>query len=127
MNFEALEHKSYRFALRIVRMYKYLREVREHDGLSEQMMRCGTNLGANISEGVYAQASSESVDKFYSALNEANETRYWLRLLVDSESISREQGQILIDDCSELIRLLGSTIKAIGQNAKRKEKLVLSL
>ena len=80
--------KSFRFAVRIVNLYKYM--IREHKEyvLSKQILRCGTSIGANIAEGQRGQSKADFAAKMNIALKEASETEYWLRLLCETDYLS---------------------------------------
>ena len=98
--------KSFRFAVRIVNLYKYM--IREHKEyvLSKQILRCGTSIGANIAEGQRGQSKADFAAKMNIALKEASETEYWLRLLCETDYLSKEQYSSLYTDIHELISLL---------------------
>ncbi len=83
----ALKDKSYKFALRIVKLYKHLSEERKEFVLSKQILRSGTSVGANIAEGNQAQSKPDFVHKLSIAHKESFETDYWLNLLRDGEYI----------------------------------------
>ena len=83
-----LHAKSYAFTLRVVRMAHFLREERQEFVMSKQLYRCGTSIGANIAESVYAQSDADYVSKLSIALKEASEAAYWLELLHESRNIS---------------------------------------
>ena len=103
--------KSKAFALRIVRLYKYLREHKE-SVVAKQMLRAGTSIGANIAESRYAQSKADFASKLQIALKEASETGYWLELLHDAELV--EPGPAfdsICDDCTELLRMLTASVK----------------
>ena len=103
--------KSKTFALRIVRLYKYLRD-RKESVIAKQMLRSGTSIGANIAESRYAQSKSDFVSRLQIALKEAAETEYWLELLRDAELVKSDKAfTSLCDDCTELIKLLTSSVK----------------
>ena len=103
--------KSKAFALRIVRLYKYLRECKE-SVIAKQMLRSGTSIGANIAESRYAQSKTDFVSKLQIALKEAAETDYWLELLRDSEFVEPSPDfDSLCNDCTELIKLLTASVK----------------
>ena len=107
--------KSEAFALRIVRLYKFLQKKNEFI-LSKQMLRSGTSIGANITEGQYAASIADFINKYVIAQKEAAETLYWLNLLVKSDYLALDDNtQTLIADCNELIRLLVSSIKTAKQ------------
>ena len=103
--------KAKAFALRIVRLYKYLRD-RKESVIAKQMLRSGTSIGANIAESRYAQSKSDFAAKLQISLKEAAETQYWLELLRDAELVEPDKAFLsLCDDCTELIRLLTSSVK----------------
>lgn len=106
-----LKEKSYKFALRIVNLYKHLSIEKREYVLSKQILRSGTSVGANITEANQAQSKLDFVHKLSIALKEAVETEYWLCLLRDSDFLTISQAESLIADCSELIRILTSSIK----------------
>ena len=108
-----LEEKSQTFALRIVKLYRFLRENHE-TVLGKQVLRSGTSIGANIAEGNYAQSRDDFASKFGIALKEAAETRYWLVLLLKGGFVKEDAAyQSLLDDCEELIRMLVASVKTV--------------
>lgn len=106
-----LKDKSYKFALRIVNLYKHLTEEKREYVLSKQILRSGTSIGANISEGNQAQSKPDFVHKLSIANKEAFETEYWLCLLRDAEYITEKQAESLIVSCNELQKILTPSIK----------------
>ena len=106
-----LKDKSYKFALRVVKLYKHLTEEKKEYVLSKQVLRSGTSIGANVAEGSQAQSKSDFIHKLSIAHKEAFETEYWLCLLRDAEYITEKQSDSLITDCNELQKLLTSSIK----------------
>src|SRR5438445_4932284 len=87
-----LKEKSYRFALRIVNLHKFLAAEKKEYVLSKQVLRSGTSIGANVVEGNQAQSKADFVHKLSILLKESFETQYWLDLLRDSEFLSNEQA-----------------------------------
>ena len=108
--------KSYAFALRVIKLYKYLIESQKEYVISKQVLRSGTAIGALLSELVYAQSKADFISKAHIALKEANETAYWLSLLKDSEYISIDSYNSIYTDCNELIKLLVSIVKTSKNN-----------
>ena len=106
-----IKEKSYAFALRMIKAYKFLTAEQREFTLSKQMLRSGTAIGALVREAEFAQSSADFIHKLSIALKEANETEYWLLLLKDSEYISEPSFHSVHDDCVELIKLLTSIIK----------------
>ncbi|MDR1525071.1 MAG: four helix bundle protein [Tannerella sp.] len=116
MEKNVLKEKSYAFALRIVKAYKYLCYEQKEYVLSKQLLRSGTAIGALICEAQYGESSPDFVHKFAIALKEANETRYWLELLKDSAFIDENVFDSVNEECVELIKLLTSSIKTCKRN-----------
>ncbi len=117
MAYEIIESKSYAFAKRIVKLHKYLRKEQNHYGLGNQVLRSGTSIGANVNEAVYSQSVLDNISKLSIALKEANETRYWLRLLTDTGYITVEEGNSLLTDCTELIKILTAIVRSLKTNS----------
>lgn len=110
--------KSYVFALRMIKLYKYLSETHREFILSKQAIRSGTAIGALIKESEHAQSKADFIHKMSIALKEANETEYWLMLLKDSDFISKESFQSVVADCRELIKLLVAIVKTSKDSNK---------
>lgn len=104
--------KSKAFAIRIVNLYKFLQSVQREFAMSNQIIRSGTSIGANIAEAQFGASKSEFNHRLRIAVREANETKYWLELLAESGYISAEQSESLLKDCQELICLLIRIIKS---------------
>ena len=94
--------KSYTFALRIIKLYKYLADTHKEYVISKQVLRSGTAIGALLSELVYAQSKADFINKLQIALKEADETAYWLEILTESEIIT----QNIFDSLSEDLKFL---------------------
>lgn len=102
--------KSYAFALKIIKLNKYLVNEKKEFVLSKQILKSGTSIGANIEEAQAAQSGKDFIAKNYISLKEARETKYWLRLLKDSDFLPIEYNS-LITESEELIKILSSIIK----------------
>ena len=116
-NLGILEEKSYAFALRIVKAYKYLSEKNEYI-LSKQLLRAGTSIGANCREATYAQSKMDFISKLSIALKETNETIYWIELLHDSGYLPDNSFESIHSDGLEILKLLISIIKTSKSNIK---------
>lgn len=79
--------KSFSFAIRIVRLYLYLKKEKNEYELSKQILRSGTSIGANVEEAVGGQSRKDFSSKLGIAYREARETKYWLRLLKETDFI----------------------------------------
>ena len=117
MRGNVLKEKSYAFALRIVKLYKYLCVNKEYV-LSKQVLRSGTAVGALVSEAEFGQSKADFISKLSIALKEANETLYWLKLLKDSEYLEEKMFESIKPDVDELIKLLIASINTAKKNSK---------
>ena len=106
-----IREKSKRFAVRIVKMYKYLSEEKREYVLSNQVLRSGTSIGANVREALDGQSKADFTAKMSIALKEAGETEYWLELLHETEYLSDEEYESIRRDCGEVAKLLTSIVK----------------
>lgn len=104
--------KSKKFALRIVHLYKNLTDERKEFVLSKQILRSGTSIGANVRESQRGESKADFIHKLSISLKEADETQYWLELLVEGEFITKEEFNSFNKDVSEIIRLLTAIIKS---------------
>ena len=107
--------KSFSFALRIIKLYKYLVEEKREYVMSKQVLRSGTAIGAMIREAEQGESKADFVHKLAIALKEAKETEYWLDLLFHSEYIEQKSYESINVDAKELIKLLVSIIKTSKQ------------
>ena len=109
--YNAIEEKSFHFAVRVVKLCKCLQENKKEYILSKQLMRSGTSIGANIMESQQAQSRADFISKLNIARKEAVETNYWLRLLQATDYLTDSEYTSMITDCRELEKLLTAIIK----------------
>ena len=114
-----IETRSYQFALRIVKAYKYLTKQKDEYVLAKQMLRSGTSIGAMMREAKFAQSRADFVNKASIALKEANETLYWIELLHDSEYIDDLSFNSLHQEADELTAILASIVKTTKENTTK--------
>jgi four helix bundle protein len=107
------QQRTLDFAVRIVNFYKYLREEKKEYVISQQILRSGTSIGANVRESRNAQTSPDYLTKLNIALKEADETQYWLEVLYQSHIISEEEFDSLNNDLKPIIAILISSIKTL--------------
>ena len=107
------KEKSKAFAIRIVRLYRYLCDEKKEFVLSKQLLRSGTSIGANLAEAECAISRKDFLSKIYIALKECMETIYWLELLHETDYLTEQEFQSISSDCEELRRMLSSTTKTI--------------
>ncbi len=121
MSNNAVRDKSFQFALRIVKLYKYLVEEKREFILSKQLLRSGTAIGALVEEAIQAESKPDFIHKLSISNKEANETDYWLRLLKESDYIEEKHFVSIYSDLKELIKLLTTIIKSSKTNLKQKK------
>ena len=107
------EKKSFAFSVKLVKIVKKVREKHREYDLTKQLIRSGTSIGANISEAQKAQSTKDFISKLSIASKEAEEARYWIRLLMATEYLEESEGYELLAEVDELIRLLTSSIKTL--------------
>lgn len=107
--------KSKHFALRIIRLYKYLCDYKKEFILSKQIVRSGTSIGANAKEASVAQSKADFYAKLSISLKEAAETEYWLEVLHESKYIDDNQFESINGDCTEILKILTSILKTRQQ------------
>jgi four helix bundle protein len=108
-----IKTKSYAFAVRIVKLHKFLNGEKKEFILSKQLLRCGTSVGALIREAEYAESKSDFKHKLSIAQKEINETIYWLDLLKDTNYLILEQYESIQKDALEIIKIITSIIKTL--------------
>lgn len=101
-----LYEKSYAFAIRIVKAYKFLNQEHKEFVLSKQMLRCGTSIGANVAEANGALTSADFSAKLSIAYKECLETKYWLCLLKDTDYLTANEFQSIHGDAEEFSKIL---------------------
>ena len=114
-----LREKCKAFAIRIIKLYKFLLDDKKEFVLSKQILRSGTSIGANFAEAIYGVSEADFLNKLSIAQKEASETIYWLELLSETDFITKEQFDSMYADADELVRLLAASIITM----KRKKEL----
>ena len=110
-NHTPINERTFEFAVRITKLCSYLdKQPGTPRLLAAQLFRSGTSIGANIEESRSAESDKDFVSKQSIALKEARETKYWLKLLVKSEIVSDEKVAGLVDECEQLMRIIGKSI-----------------
>lgn len=117
MKENAVETKSFDFAVKIINLYKYLCNNKKEFILAKQILRSGTSIGANVAEALNGQSRRDFLMKMNIALKETSETKYWLRLLKATAYLSDEEQGGLLENCIELEKLLTAIVKTTGKSA----------
>lgn len=111
--------KSKKFSVRIIRLYKYIKEKKQDFVIPGQILRSGTSIGANLAESRHAVSERDFLDKVYIALKESSETLYWLELLKETDYITDKQFESIYADCLELEKMLTATTKTLEKKDKK--------
>ena len=115
-NQSIVAEKSFSFAVRIVKLYQYICNNKKEYVIFKQLLRSGTSIGANIQEALNGQSKRDFLSKMNIALKEAGETQYWLRLLTATEILTEKESRSILDDCTELLKMLTSIVKTTSSN-----------
>ena len=107
--------KTEAFAVRIIKMHRYLTDVKKETVMSKQVLRSGTSIGANVSESRNAQSTPDFISKLSIALKEADETSYWIKSLSNGGYISEKEFLSIYNDCDEIIKILVSSLKTLKE------------
>ena len=105
-----IKDKSFKFALKIIKLYQFISEEKKEYVLSKQVLRSGTAVGALVEEAVQAESKADFIHKLSIANKEANETHYWLKLLKESGYLEENIANSIFKDCTEVIKIITSII-----------------
>ncbi|MCI6727519.1 MAG: four helix bundle protein [Bacteroidales bacterium] len=117
-----IQIKSKAFAIRIIRLYRYLIETKKEYVLSKQLLRSGTSIGANICEALCGVSKKDFLSKMHISFKECVETQYWLDLLAETDYLSKSEYDSISSDCEELRKLLSSITKSTNENIRQNEE-----
>jgi len=121
-NPQDLRSRTSEFALRIIRLYSSLPKSTEAQVLGKQVLRSGTSIGAHYREGHRAKSDADIVNKFETALQELDETDYWLDLLVQADIVHADKTALLIKETNELIAIFTTIVTKIKRRSTYKKR-----
>ena len=111
--------KSKDFALEIIKVCNYIKQNRKERVLTEQLIRSGTSVGANIREAFYGHGTADFVAKLQISLKECSESEYWLELLIESGYYDDRE---ILDMCIEVKKLLITSINTAKSKLRNASK-----
>ncbi len=111
-----IKDKSYKFALKIIKLVNILPKNTSGLVISKQIMRSGTSIGANVEEAQGGSSKKDFTNKMTISKKEARETRYWLRLIKDSALLKHAQVEELLNECDEIVKILTAIVKTSKEN-----------
>ena len=112
----SIQERTENFAIRVIKAYTELNKRPFDDAgkvLSKQFLRSGTSIGANWSEAKYAQSNNDFINKYSIALKEANETLYWIKIMIKSELVPQSKFQSLIEENERIMKILITSINKL--------------
>ena len=111
-----VKDKSKVFAIDIIKLYKKITENQKEYVLSKQLLRCGTSIGANVSEAESGISKKDFLSKMYIAYKECCETEFWLDILHETQYVDDASFSYLMPKCSELKKMLSSITKTLKES-----------
>ena len=109
----SIQERTEKFAIRVVKAYSEINKRHFDDAgkvLSKQFLRSGTSIGANCSEAKYAQSNKDFINKYSIALKKANETLYWIKIMIKSKLVSKNRFQKMIEENERIIKIITASI-----------------
>ena len=116
--FNIIKEKSFGYAVRIVKLYKYLIDNSGDYVISKQLLRCGTSIGANIEEALGGVSKADFINKLSIAYKESRESNYWIRLLYAVEYIDKKMFDSFNHDSEEISKILYTIIRTTKSGQK---------
>ena len=109
------------FAVNIITLCNEIKENRRGNSLINQLLRCGTSIGANIHESNYASSRGDFINKLQIAMKECYETEYWLDIFCEAKVLTQEEHRRLYSQCSKIRKILTASITTAKQNAAKED------
>ena len=116
MNTDEMKERTRAFALRIIHLVETLPRTRTADVIGKQLLRCGTSVGANYRASCRARSQADFVAKMGIVEEEADETIYWIELLVESDLMKKERVVNLLDEANQIVAIVVSSIRTARGN-----------
>ena len=118
MSFLKIDERTFKFSLLIIEVYKYLNNNKEYV-LSKQLLRSGTSVGANVEEAQAGQPKADFMSKMSIASKEARESKYWIKLLIQSNYLNNfNKKEELMNEIDNIVNIITKIIKTSKENGK---------
>ena len=114
-----LKEKTLDFSIKILTLFNSLKNNKNEKVISNQIVRSGTSIGANVNEAEFAQSRRDFIHKCSLALKEANETKYWIKVLKFSDYINEVKYKELLEEINSIISILVSSVKTAKKGLKK--------
>ncbi|HYH87278.1 MAG TPA: four helix bundle protein [Pyrinomonadaceae bacterium] len=118
MEASEMKERTKAFALRIIRLVEALPQTRTANVIGKQLLRCGTSVGANYRASCRAKSQADFVAKMGIVEEEADETIYWVEILVEAGQVKKERVADLLDEANQLVAIVVSSIRTARGNEK---------
>ncbi len=115
---EDLQIRTKKFALKTIKLYQSLPKSEEARILGKQFLRCATSVAANYRSSLRARSTAEFIAKLGIVVEEVDESAFWMELLIDSEIVSQKQGEELLNESNELLKIFSASRKTAKENLK---------
>ena len=112
MKSNVIREKSMGFAIRIVKLSRYLQENKKEYIMSKQLLKSGVSIGANVNEAINGQSRKDFLAKMYISFKEATESEYWITLLANTDYLDETEYHSILRDCVEIKKILNAIIKS---------------
>jgi four helix bundle protein len=119
MDADELKQRTKKFALRIIKLVESLPKTRTGDVIGRQLLRCGTSVGANYRPACRARPKADFISKAGIAIEEADETIYWMELLIEGNLISQQMSEQLLKEANELTAILTASVITARKNLQK--------
>jgi four helix bundle protein len=113
-----IREKTADFAIRIVELTRYLKMKKVEGVFINQLLRSGTSVSANVHEATVSFTKKEFAAKISIALKEARETNFWLKVLVNTNSLNQKEFNSISQDCPEIEKILFAILKIMRKANK---------
>lgn len=123
MNREELKQRTFQYALRIMRLCQALPHTAEGFAVRKQLIRCGTSVGANYRAACRGRSTAEFVTKLGIVIEEADESAFWMELVIESSMIKKELVESLLKETNEIISIMVSSSNTAKSNQKRHSEI----
>jgi len=117
-----IEQKAFKFAIRIINLYKFLQETKKEFVMSKQILWSGTSIGSNVNEAFSSESTLDFIHKLSISAKEVRETSYWLRLLQETQFIDSNAFDSIHHEWLELLKIINSIILTTKQKQEEKKK-----
>jgi four helix bundle protein len=118
MNADEMKKRTSAFALRIIHLVEALPKTRTADVIGKQLLRCGTSVGANYRASCRAKSQADFVAKMGIVEEEADDTIYWIELLIESNLVGKDRVANLLDEANQIVSITVSSIKTARDNKR---------